>query len=319
MIQSLARRDGLEELLADYGHVIVDECHHVPVVTTERVLQAAPARYVTGLTATLRRRDGHHPIVAMQCGPVRHTIAQGTMDKHALQLRVVRRDTDFDPSALPTDASIQEVFGALADDEGRTKLIADEALELLDHGRSPIVLTERREHLEKLREHLVDRAPALVALHGEMSAVANRAAAKRLAALPKGEPCVVLATGRMSARGSTSHALTRFCSECRLHGRGPSSNTRAGFTEPSPASATRSSTTTWTPSCPCCAACSPSVSRRTGPSDTRSNRPEPSNGCVIRLGHCLSPRSPNMMEVITLGNQVIGWHLHASHDREAAG
>ena len=201
MIQSLARRDALEELLADYGHVVVDECHHVSAVTTERVLKAAPARYVTGLTATLRRRDGHHPIVAMQCGPVRHTIAQGPTDKHALQLRVARRDTDFDPSVLPTDASIQEVFGGLADDEERTRLIADEALELIYQGRSPIVLTERREHLEKLQLHLVDRAPALVALHGEMSAAANRAATERLAAMPKGEPCLVLATGRYVGEG----------------------------------------------------------------------------------------------------------------------
>lgn len=201
MIQSLARRDGLEGMLADYGHVVVDECHHVSAVTTERVLKAAPARYVTGLTATLRRRDGHHPIVAMQCGPVRHTIAQGPTDKHALQLRVVRRDTDFDSSVLPTDASIQEVFGALADDDERTKLIADEALELINQGRSPIVLTERREHLEKLEGHLIDRAPALVALHGEMSAAANRAATEQLAAMPEGEPCLVLATGRYVGEG----------------------------------------------------------------------------------------------------------------------
>jgi superfamily II DNA or RNA helicase len=201
MIQSLARRDALEELLADYGHVVVDECHHVSAVTTERVLKAAPARYVTGLTATLRRRDGHHPIVAMQCGSVRHTIVQGPTDKHALQLRVARRDTDFDPSVLPTDASIQEVFGALADDEERTKLIAGEALELIEQGRSPIVLTERREHLEKLQGHLADRAPALVALHGEMSAAANRVATEQLAAMPEGEPCLVLATGRYIGEG----------------------------------------------------------------------------------------------------------------------
>jgi RES domain len=119
----------------------------------------------------------------------------------ALQLRVARRDTDFDPSVLPTNASIQEVFGALADDEERTKLIADEALELIDQGRSPIVLTERREHLEKLQLRLVDRAPALVALHGEMSAAVNRAATERLAAMPQGEPCLVLATGRYVGEG----------------------------------------------------------------------------------------------------------------------
>jgi superfamily II DNA or RNA helicase len=201
MIQSLARRDALEELLADYGHVVVDECHHVPAVTTERVLQAVPARYVTGLTATLRRRDGHHPIVAMQCGPVRHTMDRGSPGEHALQLRVVRRDTGFDPSVLPTEASIQEVYGALADDDERTRLIADEALELIGRGRSPIILTERREHLERLQRHLVDRVPTLVALHGEMSTAANRAATEQLAATPEGEPRLVLATGRYAGEG----------------------------------------------------------------------------------------------------------------------
>ena len=43
MVQSLARHEKLDELLAGYGHIVVDECHHVPAVTTERVLQAAPA------------------------------------------------------------------------------------------------------------------------------------------------------------------------------------------------------------------------------------------------------------------------------------
>ena len=200
MIQSLARLDAPEEEMAGYGYVVVDECHHVPAVTTERVLQAAPARFVTGLTATPRRRDGHHPIVAMQCGPVRHTIAQGSPEEHALQLRVVRRDTGFDPSALPTEASIQEVFGALADDGERTRLIAEEALELVQQGRTPIVLTERREHLESLQAHLVDRVPTLVALHGEMSAAASRAATERLGA-SDGEPCLVLATGRYVGEG----------------------------------------------------------------------------------------------------------------------
>ncbi len=202
MVQSLARRDGLEELLAGYGHVVIDECHHVPAVTTERVLQAAPARYVTGLTATPRRRDGLHPIVAMQCGPVRHTIDQGsTQAEQALQQRVVRRDTCFDPSVLPTDASIQEVYGALSGDEGRTKLIAGEALELIGRGRSPILLTERRDHLERLRAHLADHVPTLVTLHGEMSASASRAATEQLAGTSDGEPCLVLATGRYVGEG----------------------------------------------------------------------------------------------------------------------
>jgi hypothetical protein len=46
MVQSLARHDDPSELLAPYGQIIVDECHHVAAVTTEQILQAAPARYV---------------------------------------------------------------------------------------------------------------------------------------------------------------------------------------------------------------------------------------------------------------------------------
>jgi superfamily II DNA or RNA helicase len=118
---------------------------------TERILQTAPARYVTRLTATPQRRDGHHPIISMQRGPVRHRIEAGaTRGSEPLALRVIRRETSFNPSALPTDASIQEIYGALAADHQRTEMIASDTLALIDHGRSPIVLTERREHLERL-------------------------------------------------------------------------------------------------------------------------------------------------------------------------
>jgi len=150
MVQSLARHKTLDELLAGYGHIVVDECHHVPAVMTERVLQAAPARYLTGLTATPKRRDGHHPIITMQCGPVRHTIdPAATRSSQPLALSVVRRDTPFDPQTLPTDAHIQEVYAALAADERRTEMIAADTLELTAQGRQPIVLTERRDHLKR--------------------------------------------------------------------------------------------------------------------------------------------------------------------------
>ncbi|MEZ6009335.1 MAG: DEAD/DEAH box helicase family protein [Planctomycetota bacterium] len=71
MIQSLCRKGQVSDVVAQYGHVVVDECHHVSAVSFERVLAETKARFVTGLTATLRRRDGHDPVVTMQCGPVR--------------------------------------------------------------------------------------------------------------------------------------------------------------------------------------------------------------------------------------------------------
>jgi hypothetical protein len=50
MIQSLVRKDSVANLVAEYGQVIVDECHHLPAVQFERVLREVKARYVVGLT-----------------------------------------------------------------------------------------------------------------------------------------------------------------------------------------------------------------------------------------------------------------------------
>jgi len=201
-IQSLARREHLQELLAGYGHVVVDECHHVPAVTTERVLQSATARYVTGLTATPYRRDGHHPIIVMQCGPIRHEIDRHTTRSgEKLSLRIVRRETTFDPVVLPTDAGIQEIYGALAIDEQRTELIARDTIQLTVEGRSPIVLTERREHLQQLADRLRGRIPALIELHGGMRPRARRAAIEQLTTTSGDTARVVLATGRYIGEG----------------------------------------------------------------------------------------------------------------------
>jgi len=201
-VQSLARRENLQELLAGYGHIVVDECHHVPAVTAEQVLQSAPAHYVTGLTATPYRRDGHHPIIAMQCGPIRHEMSRHATSAGAeLRLRIVRRETSFDPAVLPTDAGIQEIYGALATDEQRAELIARDTIQLTTKGRSPIVLTERREHLQQLAVRLREHIPALIELHGDIRPRQRRAALEQLATTDADTARVVLATGRYIGEG----------------------------------------------------------------------------------------------------------------------
>ena len=74
MIQSLSQDGVVDDIVGNYGHVIVDECHHVSAVSFERVVGQCKARYVTGLSATVARKDGHQPIIFMQCGPIRHRV-----------------------------------------------------------------------------------------------------------------------------------------------------------------------------------------------------------------------------------------------------
>ncbi len=68
LIQSLARGGVVDDCVAAYGHLIVDECHHLSARSFEQVARRAKAKFVTGLSATVTRKDGHHPIVFMQCG-----------------------------------------------------------------------------------------------------------------------------------------------------------------------------------------------------------------------------------------------------------
>jgi superfamily II DNA or RNA helicase len=71
VMQSLVRKGIVHDIVANYGHVIVDECNNVSAFSFERVMKEVKARFVLGLTATPLRRDGHHPIIFMQCGPIR--------------------------------------------------------------------------------------------------------------------------------------------------------------------------------------------------------------------------------------------------------
>jgi superfamily II DNA or RNA helicase len=202
MIQTLARSDELHDLVRAYGHVVIDECHHVPAVQVERVLSAFPARYVTGLTATPYRRDGHQPIITLQCGPIRHMVRSPAVHKgDAVARRVIRKETSFDPSVLPSQASIQEVYGALAKDTERLGLVVADIRELVHDGRALVVLTERREHLERIATSIGDETRNLVVLHGGIKPKARRAATTQLAEQPDNEPRLILATGRYLGEG----------------------------------------------------------------------------------------------------------------------
>jgi superfamily II DNA or RNA helicase len=202
MVQTLARSKDLRDLVRAYGHVVIDECHHVPAVSIERVLSAVPARHVTGLTATPYRRDGHQAIITMQCGPTRHTVRTSKLRQSEQQdLRVIRRETDFPADALPPGASIQEIYAALATDSNRLKLVAADARNLMRQGRAVIALTERRDHLDRLAEELHDDVPHLVVLHGGVKPKARRAALAHLAEPSDDRARLVLATGRYIGEG----------------------------------------------------------------------------------------------------------------------
>ncbi len=202
MLQSLARRDEVENLVSGYGHVIVDECHHVPAVSFEKVMRKVRARYITGLTATPQRRDGHQPILHFQLGPVRFSVdPKSQIALRRFEHRLAVRQTRFRLQDGSSDPGIQVIYAQLAKDRSRNEMILDDVIGALEAGRSPILLTERRDHLDYFADQLGSVARHLVVLRGGMGVRQRREVADQLKAIPEDEERLVLATGRFIGEG----------------------------------------------------------------------------------------------------------------------
>ncbi len=203
VMQSLSRWDGLAELLDGYGQIIIDECHHLSAFSFEAILKQAKARYVMGLTATPIRRDGHHPIIFMQCGPIRCTAARPETTPKQLEVWPRYRRAP----EIPPDCAIQEVFRILTNDTERNRRIAADVLSAYQEGRKILLLTERTEHLVLLREALGDEFNHCFVLHGRLSRKQRNAVLAELADLDESAPRVILATGRLIGEGYDHPAL----------------------------------------------------------------------------------------------------------------
>ena len=203
--QSLVRSGVVDDLVGNYGHLIVDECHHLSAQSFEQVARQAKAKFVTGLSATVMRKDGHHPIIFMQCGPVRYRAnSKERVAAHPFKHTVMVRPTDFRP-LRPANPNVRQQFHELYEeliaDEERNQLICHDVIQTLREGRSPLVLTERNEHLNSLTKQLAPEVRHLVVLRGGMRKKELDAISARLAAIPADEARVILATGRYVGEG----------------------------------------------------------------------------------------------------------------------
>ena len=204
IIQSLTKNQSVADLVANYGQVIFDECHHLSAVSFEMVAKACKAKYVLGLSATLTRKDGHHPIVFMQCGAVRHQVSA---KKQALarpfEHYVTQRHTVFmtPENNFPVTLSIHDVYQALVVDVERNQFIIEDIKKALAQGRSPLILTERREHVMLLAEQISKFAKNVVVMQGGMGIRQRKQVQDILQNIPDTEERVIIATGRYLGEG----------------------------------------------------------------------------------------------------------------------
>ena len=201
LMQSCFEDGEVKSFVQDYGMVIVDECHHVSSITFEKVLKSVKAQYVHGLTATPIRKDGQQPIIFMQCGPIRFSAdSKSQIQKQSFRRYLIPRFTSY-RSITDDKQSFPALQKSLAADEVRNSLIVDDVRKTLESGRTPIVLTGIKQHVDLLAERLKSYANNVIQLTGTCTAKEKREALQRLQKIPTDEPLVIVATGQYVGEG----------------------------------------------------------------------------------------------------------------------
>ena len=206
LIQSLVRKGVVDDCVADYGQLIVDECHHLSAVSFETVARQCKAKYVLGLTATPIRKDGQQPIIFMQCGPIRHHVdAKKQAKKRPFSHFVVPRYTEFRlPLSLTEQYErppIQTLYAELANNSARNEMIVSDVVSALKDRRSPVILTERKEHVALFVDCLSSFSKHIITLQGGMGKKAHKQMLEELESIGDHEERVLIATGRYIGEG----------------------------------------------------------------------------------------------------------------------
>jgi superfamily II DNA or RNA helicase len=226
MLQTLSRRDGIPALTDQYGLIVVDECHHIPVAAFERAVKQIGARRWLGLTATPYRRDRLDDLIALQIGPVRHTITRthdlpaepedrqdrlditATGSRPRPVLHVHTTDFHYTGALDPSEpGGIAAVYRDLSNDTDRNTQIVTDVLAAHAAGRNCLVLTQWTRHLDTLSQMLTDAGHEPVVLRGGMGAKARSSALARMEPTPGDPPLLVAATGPYIGEGFDCPAL----------------------------------------------------------------------------------------------------------------
>ena len=193
--------DELRDRSYKYGMLIVDECHHVSAFSTENFVASFKAKYVYGLTATPIRRDGHQKIIFYQCGSVLYSTT--TKQMNAAQNFIPRFSSfHYVPKLSESkNPSINQYYEKLISNSTRNELIIADVKNAVKDGRTPLILSERIEHLNILYEKLSDSAKNVIFITGRGTQKQKNETLEKLKAVPADESLIILATGKYAGEG----------------------------------------------------------------------------------------------------------------------
>ena len=206
IIQSLVRKGVVDDRVAEYGHVIVDECHHLSAHSFEQVVRASQSP-IRRWACRQPSRARMATIRSSSCSAVRFGIsvnARAQAASRPFEHFVLVQPTAFQPNRSPDPdkrVEFQTLYQELVGDQTRTRRICEDVVDSVRNGRSPLILTERNEHLDRFEHELASRVDHVVVLRAGMGKKQRQAVNERLAAIPRQEGRIILATGKYIGEG----------------------------------------------------------------------------------------------------------------------
>jgi superfamily II DNA or RNA helicase len=206
MIQTFARLPSCEQVLSDYGVIIVDECHHVPAPSFEPAMRNISALYFVGLTATPYRKDGLQAIIHMQCGPTVYTMEESAAQSEIARKVIVKETAFRMPPESPLQPPLHEIWNSMVRDETRIIQVVEDVLEVLHNNCFPLILSDRRDHLERLFEEISRRTDGLRTKGFLLTSDMGKKVRKKILVeiqemLSKNEQPFILSTGALIGEG----------------------------------------------------------------------------------------------------------------------
>lgn len=201
-LQTLAKIP-IEDYADEWECVIVDEVQIVsgsPTKTTmaQSVLSKLNARLKYGLTATYHRSDGMEKCIWSLIGDIIHEVPESATAKTTMTPTIRRIDTNLEPSDdyLDTDGTLMwaRLINYVALDDERNRQIAYD----IEHaGNSILVLSDRKEQLERIYENLTDKRFAKI-ITGSTS---KKVREQGIQDMRDGKLRIMLSTFSMSKKG----------------------------------------------------------------------------------------------------------------------
>ena len=202
MIQSLVRRQDLQELTKSFGTIIVDECHHIPAKTFREAIIHFNSWYLYGLTATPIRKNNDEKLIFLYIGEILSQVNPVNVNKDEEKSRIdipninIRETNLFAPFDYKVD-KYETISKILIFDSGRNAMIVADVVNQVKTGKRILILTERKEHINVLNLYLKDKYET-ISLSGDDSETMKKS---KFAQIKMGHFQIIISTGQFFGEG----------------------------------------------------------------------------------------------------------------------